>query len=48
MAISGHKSLSEVQRYIMAAEQEKMADWAIARTEFYRRADRHLPTEKKS
>lgn len=48
MAISGHKSLSEVQRYIEAAEQEKMADRAIARTESYPRADQHLPTEKKA
>jgi hypothetical protein len=32
MAISGHKSLAEVERYTKAAEQKLMAEWAIART----------------
>ena len=39
MAISGHKSLAEVERYIKSAEQTVMADRAIARTETYPRAD---------
>ena len=48
MAVSGHKSLSEVERYIRGAEQKRMADRAIARTETYPRANQHLPTEKKA
>jgi integrase len=48
MAISGHKSLTEVQRYIKGAEQARMADRAIARTKSYPRTDQNLPTEKKA
>ena len=47
MAISGHKSLAEVERYIRSAEQAKMADRAIARTETYPRSDQSYPREKK-
>jgi integrase len=48
MAISGHKSLAEVERYIKDAEQKLMADRAIARTETYPRADQSYPREKKA
>jgi integrase len=48
MAISGHKSLAEVERYVKAAEQKRMAERAIARTETYPRADRAYPQEKKA
>ena len=48
MAISGHKSLAEVERYIKDAEQKLMADRAIARTETYPRADQSYPQEKKA
>ena len=48
MAISGHKTLSEVERYIKAAEQKLMAERAISRTEFYPRGRPVLPTEKKA
>jgi integrase len=47
MSISGHKSLAEVERYIKSAEQELMADRAIARTETYPRTDQSYPQEKK-
>jgi integrase len=33
MAISGHKSIAEVERYVRAAEQKRMADRAMAKTE---------------
>jgi integrase len=33
MAISGHRSLSEVERYTRAADQRHMAERAIARTD---------------
>jgi integrase len=33
MAISGHKSLSEIERYTKAADQKHMAERAIARTD---------------
>ena len=48
MAISGHKTLSEVARYIKAADQRLMAERAISRTEIYPRGTPHLPTEKKA
>jgi integrase len=48
MAISGHKTLSEVERYIKAAEQKLMAERAILRTESYPRGRQVLPTEKKA
>ena len=48
MAVSGHKSLAEVERYVKAAEQKHMAERAIARTEVYPRADRAYPQEKKA
>ena len=49
MAISGHKSLAEVERYIRSAEQAKMADRAIARRQKpnYPRSDQSYPREKK-
>ena len=46
MAVSGHKSLAEVERYVKAAEQKHMAERAIARTEVYPRADRAYPEKK--
>jgi integrase len=48
MAVSGHKSLAEVERYIKDANQKLMADRAIARTETYPRADQSYPQEKKA
>jgi integrase len=48
MAISGHKSLAEVERYIKSAEQRLMGDRAIARTKTYPRADQTYPRSKKS
>jgi integrase len=48
MAISGHKSLAEVERYIKSAEQTIMADRAIARTEIYPRSDQSYPREEKA
>jgi integrase len=48
MAISGHKSLAEVERYIKSAQQKIMGDRAIARTESYPRADQSYPREKKA
>jgi integrase len=48
MAISGHKALGEVERYIRDAEQKLMADRAISRTETYPRADQSYPREKKA
>jgi len=47
-AISGHKTLSEVERYTRAADQKLMAGRAIARTESYTRPDPILHTEKKA
>jgi integrase len=48
MAISGHKSLAEVERYTKAAEQKIMAARAIARTQAYPRNDPSYPQEKKA
>jgi integrase len=48
MAISGHKSLAEVERYIKAASQKLLAKEAIARTLPYPRADKSYPRRKKS
>lgn len=47
-AISGHKSLAEIERYTKAADQRIMADRAIARTTTYPRAEQSYPQEKKS
>src|SRR5512132_3812539 len=47
MAVSGHKSLTEVERYIRDAEQRRMAERAIARTKTYPRDDQCYPWEKK-
>ena len=33
MAVSGHASLSEVQKYIVAVEQERMAEAAMVKRE---------------
>jgi integrase len=48
MAVSGHKSLAEVERYIRDAEQKRMAERAIARTKSYPRGDHSYPQEKKA
>ena len=48
MSISGHKSLAEVERYTKAADQKRMAERAIARTESYPRQDRPYPRTKKA
>ena len=47
MAITGHKSLSEVARYTQAADQRRMAERAIARTVTTHTAVSHYPQEKK-
>jgi len=47
MAISGHKSLAEVERYTRAANQIKLADEAIARTVTTHTTGLHYPQEKK-
>ena len=47
-AISGHKSLAEVERYVRAADQERMAERAIERTENYPHEERAYPREKKA
>jgi len=48
MAISGHKSLAEVERYTRAVEQEHMAEKAISRTTTTHTAGTHYPHEKKA
>ncbi|MGH6865670.1 MAG: tyrosine-type recombinase/integrase [Methyloceanibacter sp.] len=48
MSVSGHKSMAEVQHYIETANQKRMADRAIARTESYPRDDQSYPQEKKA
>jgi integrase len=48
MAISGHKSLSEVQRYTNAADQKLLAQQAIARTFTTHASAPHYPQEKKA
>jgi integrase len=45
MAISGHKSMAEAERYCRDAEQERMADRAISRTETYPRLAQSYPRE---
>ena len=47
MAISGHKSLSEVARYTQAADQKRMAERAIARTVTTHTGVPNYPQEKK-
>jgi integrase len=48
MAISGHKSIAEVQRYTLAADQKIMAERAIARTATTHSSRPHYPQEKKA
>jgi hypothetical protein len=48
MAISGHKSLAEVERYIKSAKQKVMGDRAIERTLTYPRTEQSYPREKKA
>ena len=48
MAITGHKTLKEVERYTKAADQERMAERAIARTPSYPREVPSYPREKKA
>jgi integrase len=47
MAISGHKSMAEVQRYIDAVNQERMGEQAIARTNLFPNADPVFPKDQK-
>jgi integrase len=47
MAISGHKSLVEVERYVRAANQRHMAERAISRTETYPRLEQFTHGTKK-
>jgi hypothetical protein len=47
MAITGHKTLKEVERYTKAADQERMAERAIARTPSYPTRGSVLPTGEK-
>jgi integrase len=48
MSISGHKSLSEVEKYCRAADRKRLADRAIARTTSYPRSDPSYPRSKKA
>jgi hypothetical protein len=48
MAITGHKTLKEVERYTKDADQERMAERAIARTPSYPREVPSYPREKKA
>ena len=48
MAITGHKTLKEVERYTKAADQERMAERAISRTQSYPRQDRSYPRKEKA
>jgi integrase len=47
-AISGHKSIVEVERYTHAADQTKLADRAIARTSTTHTSAQNYPQEKKA
>jgi integrase len=49
MSVTGHKTLSEVQRYTAAAERERLAEQAIAKLTERKRTKQHaelsnLPT----
>jgi hypothetical protein len=51
MAITGHKSLAEVERYVRAANQKRMSETAIekvSRTQSYPRPVQSYPQEKKA
>jgi integrase len=48
MAISGHKSLAEVERYTRATEQKLLADRAIQRTVSTHTATPNYPRERKT
>ena len=48
MSISGHTSLSEVEKYCRSAERKLLADRAIARTITYPRSDSSYPRSKKA
>jgi integrase len=48
MAISGHKSMTEVQRYIDAVNRERLGEQAIARTNLSPIADPAFPKEQKA
>ena len=51
MAVSGHKSLAEVERYIRDAEQKAYGGpdhRAIARMKSYPHGDQSYPQEKKA
>jgi integrase len=47
-AISGHKSIAEVERYTRAVDQSRLAEQAIARTLTTHTAALHYPQEKKA
>jgi hypothetical protein len=51
MAITGHKSLAEVERYVRAANQKRMSETAIEKvsgTRSYPRPVQSYPQEKKA
>jgi integrase len=48
MAISGHKTLAEVQRYCAAASQKELAQQAISRTTLYPRDEQSYPRSNKA
>jgi hypothetical protein len=51
MAISGHKTLAEVERYTKAASQKVMAEEAMVKisgTQTYPRGDQSYPRGKKA
>jgi integrase len=47
-AISGHKTLAEVERYTRDADRTRLAEEAISRTQSYPRGDRFYPQETKA
>jgi integrase len=47
-AISGHQSLAEVERYVRGADQERLAERAISRTQSYPREYHAYPRKEKA
>lgn len=48
MAISGHKSLGECERYVREASQVRLAEQAISRTSLFPNAEQAFPKGKKA
>jgi integrase len=47
-AVSGHKTLAEVERYTRDADRTRLAEEVISRTQSYPREDRFYPQERKA